>query len=392
MSEHHLAELAELIRATADKAGYPNGPSTDVARQTFDVQCAEILCTRMQIVATEAASIDIWAFFGVVVLPDVMIWRFPRPPADRLIGPDLTRHTLARLWWRAYQLVDLMPGSRFEALGSIPESEMNQIFERRSIGGDRALVRSIARILAYDSTLKVTGINRRDVVRDAIARIRRLTAFTVLGSRDVEVLDGLIRGIFAESLAVLSRPSNDATRTHQAAEKWAPASSSSKHTNKGERDGEGDDPDQDGSLRDFETVRLAAVPVQIANLVTALGGVADNELPEKYERRFRIRVPSDREALLKRFAWSAKGRRFVGYDEANLLWLPGNQEPTEIEELGDWTINAIRSRARAMLKDKPRSDPFDRLLSEVYRANGKRTPRFVMSLVGTILNEQRRQQ
>lgn len=202
VTEGRLAELAGAVRDVADRAGFPDPPRGQDARDAFDLGCAEILHRRSGMVAAEAAVIDVWAFIGIVLLPDVCFWRFPDPPPDRVVGPDLTRHTFARLWWRALQLSGLQGGNGLSSITLIPENEMNQLFERRSIGGNRALVRATARVLLTPRG-EWRRLNRRELVRDALARLQRLLAFMMLESLDDESLDEFVRSVFDEAATAL---------------------------------------------------------------------------------------------------------------------------------------------------------------------------------------------
>src|SRR6266567_3294121 len=72
VSKEMLGSLAEAIRNEAQTAAFPQPPedgSAGAAR--FDLACAEILSRRMDIVPAEAASVDVWAFIGAVLVPDV---------------------------------------------------------------------------------------------------------------------------------------------------------------------------------------------------------------------------------------------------------------------------------------------------------------------------------
>jgi hypothetical protein len=120
--------------------------------------------------------------------------------------------------------------------------------------------------------------------------------------------------------------------------------------------------------------------------------LSDDTLIEEYQRRFNVSISSTREKeLLNRFAWSASGHRFVERDEANDLWLPGQKDPAPVDALTDWTISRIRARAGEMLRRRPGDDPFERLVHEVFRSDSGRVPKLVMSLVGKIVNEVRRE-
>jgi hypothetical protein len=337
-------------------------------------------------VPAEAAVVDVWAFFGAVLLPDVCFWRFPDPPGDRVIGPDLTRHTFSRLWWRAYQLEELREGDGLSALTLIPENEMNQLFERRSVGGNRVLVRAVARVLLMPEE-SWRNVNRRALVRDSLARLQRLTAFMMLEALEERAIEELVRSVFRDAASALAA-NTDATPhdivSRDEAEASLPASTEEHLTESDQRE-ESFDSDLDHAL-------LSRIPAQIATLVNELGGVLDQELVDRFQHRFKIQVPAEEHDLIHRFAWSAKGRRFIELDEENRLWLPGSHPPSDVQPLGDWTIDRIYLRAAELLRVAPDDhDPFDELVHEVYRADGGRIPRLVMSLVGRILNRARRE-
>jgi hypothetical protein len=386
--EQHLQELRAALVEVAARAGYPAERGTRASRERFDLEAAQVLRDRMQIVAAEAAAIDVWGFLGVLVVPDLCFWRFPSPPNDRVIGPDLTRHTFSRLWWRAYQLADLEPSGGLSALEAIPESVMNQLFERRSIGGNRLLVRGIARALLA-SPDRWPEIPRRRLVRDGIRRLRRLLAFTAPEALDEQTLADLIEQVFEETASALLAAPYDADARDDELEDESDEQDEPTQP-------EGDDPSLPSSnghvpaAAGFDHLALGEIPAKIAMLVGELGGVTDHDLSAAFQRRYGIDVPEEEAQLLRRFAWSAKGRRFVELDKENQLWLPGSHPPQRIEQLGAWTIATIYDRALVLLHDHPQDDPFPVLVEEVYRADGRRVPRLVMSLVGKLINKARR--
>jgi hypothetical protein len=387
VNEQHLGDLRTAVLDAAGRAGYPEQRGTRESRARFDLECADVLRKQMHIVAAEAAAIEVWAFLGVMLLPDVCFWRFPRPPEDRVIGPDLTRHTLARLWWRADQLADLEPSAGLTALEIIPENVMNQIFERRAVGGNRELVRAVARVLISTQD-EWPEIPRRRLVRDSVRRLRRLLAFTSPEALDEAALAAFVTQVFEDAAsAFLAEPVSPTDPTEEQDDdalmdslRPPPAVAPSRP-----RNGDG------APLElEFDNVPLGGIPAQIATLVNELGGVVDDDLATAFERRYGIHVPTDEQQLLRRFAWSAKGRRFVELDEDNNLWLPGSMAPAPVEQLGDWTISGIYERAAALLRAQPDRDPFELLVAEVYQSDHGRVPRLVMSLVGKIVARARR--
>ena len=394
VSEEHLNRLRAALVKVAERAGYPEERGTRTSRERFDLECAAVLRDQMHIVAAEAGAIDVWAFLGVMLLPDLCFWRFPNPPEDRVIGPDLTRHTFARLWWRSYQLAELEAGSGLSALEAIPENVMNQIFERRAIGGNRELVRAVARALIANRD-EWQEIPRRRLIRDSVRRLRRLLAFTTPEALDGATLAELIQHIFEDTATALAaapaevpEPDDEGTALAHEETSAADEEETSAADEREPRLENGGDTKVPSAA--FDDVALAEIPAQIARLVNELGGVRDADLPAAFERRYSIHVPRDKHQLLHRFAWSAKGRHFIELDGDNDLWLPAAASPARVEQLGDWTISRVYDRAVTLLRAHRDADPFEQLVSEVYRTDGGRVPRLIMSLVGKILNKARR--
>lgn len=171
--EEHLAQLAAAIRALADEWSFPT-VLTELDAARFDASLAILLHQRLSLAPSEAAHRGMWSYLALIAVPDVVRWRWIRSEnAERWIGSDLTRHALARLWWQAETLV-ANSGGDYSLVGVLSESEANQIFERRSLAGDRRLAQAFVRRMASSPA---TGPTRRAVARNAALRALRLMAF-----------------------------------------------------------------------------------------------------------------------------------------------------------------------------------------------------------------------
>lgn len=172
--EKELDRLRSTVLAAAKRAGFQETPgSTD--RATFDLEVAELLHREAGLAPAEAAAGDVWAFMALVLLPDVAYWRYPRPPGDRVLGTDITRHVFGRLWWRAHLVHDPNAADPYEALGVLGEAAFDQIYARRkALGGSPSLVRAI--LLTWRE-LDRTGLDEREVLRDFLKRLLRLATF-----------------------------------------------------------------------------------------------------------------------------------------------------------------------------------------------------------------------
>ncbi|WP_317453332.1 DNA cytosine methyltransferase [Streptomyces xanthii] len=195
-----LWTLRESVVDLARQAGFPE-ESDRTRNADFDLRLAELLHSQMNLVPAEAASRDLWAFLGLVLLPDVAFWRYPRPPRDRVLGTDLTRHVFGRLWWRAQLVYSPGDPSPYEALGILGEAAFDQIYARRAaLGGSPHLVKAILRVW---NELDLKGLNQRETLQDFLKRLLRLAPFVLFDGIEEETLDSELRAVARESVAAL---------------------------------------------------------------------------------------------------------------------------------------------------------------------------------------------
>src|SRR5690606_13009933 len=159
------------------------------------------LHSTMQLDPAEAASRDVWAFLALVLLPDVAYWRYPKPPGERVLGIDLTRHVFGRLWWRAHLVYSPGTDDPYAALKILGESAFDQIYGRRtSLGNSPYLVKSILRV--WDG-LELDGVNERDALRDFLQRLLRLTPFVSFESPTPDALEAELRDVAREAITAV---------------------------------------------------------------------------------------------------------------------------------------------------------------------------------------------
>lgn len=207
-----LNALQQQVRECAGQQGYPNAVSDEESKQ-FDIQCSIFLHQNMSLHPSEASHLDMWAFMGCVLLPDVVRWRFfsERTTRERFIGEDrgLRRHAFGRLWWRAYLLHQPTWNKPhvYNLLKSLNEDDLVQITERSSIAANPRL--AVAFSLAF---LRAVGqhrsIPRRQLMREASKRLFRLLSMISFESLDEDLLRTQMDQIFlntAEALASLKQ-------------------------------------------------------------------------------------------------------------------------------------------------------------------------------------------
>ncbi|PND49228.1 MULTISPECIES: DUF6339 family protein [Rhodococcus] len=211
VTEDELHDLRDRIVKAAENAGFPEeGRRAD--RASFDLEVAQLLHERSGLVAAEASVRSIWAFLALVLLPDVSYWRYPSPPADRVIGTDITRHVWGRLWWRAHLLVLPQQVERYRLLDAFGEAAFDQIFARRkSLGGSRALVRALAETWP---SIERSGVNDRQLLRDVLKRLLRTSGVVEFEALDEDELRRQVAEAAAETVAVLAEDTPPSGRQH----------------------------------------------------------------------------------------------------------------------------------------------------------------------------------
>lgn len=197
VTTERIQTLREIIVDLAKSAGFPE-PANAAARTEFDLALAKMLHREMRIAPAEAASGDVWAFFALIVLPDVAHWRFPAPPVDRVLATDLTRHVFGRMWWRAQFVYAPADADPYRALHILGEAAFDQIYARRvALGGSPHLIKGILRVWA---TVELAGLAEREVLRDFLKRLLRLAPFLVFEALDETALDEELNEVVAAAV------------------------------------------------------------------------------------------------------------------------------------------------------------------------------------------------
>ncbi|MEH0818545.1 MULTISPECIES: hypothetical protein [unclassified Micromonospora] len=195
VSVKRVRELIDAVSMLAEKYGFPESAGPD-ARIAFDRDAAGLIRSHMDLSWAEAGNRDVWSFISLVALPHVTKWRFGPDNRERWVATDLTRHTWARLWWQA-----VVFAGHEQILAALTESDLNQLLERRSIGGDPRLVRETARAVTEFSG----DAPRRRVIRDVTLRLLRYLAFLDVRSLSDQQVRDLCSALTTETITRLPR-------------------------------------------------------------------------------------------------------------------------------------------------------------------------------------------
>ena len=135
----------------------------------FDHEAAAWLTENSLLASGETLRDDVWTFVGVVMVPDVVRWRFERS-RERYLGG--VRNALQRLWLRG-RVLDRGADTddRWGLLHALTEDALVQLSERPSIGGDPRFALALAE--AWVRAAERFGKGRMEpIMRRATLRIR----------------------------------------------------------------------------------------------------------------------------------------------------------------------------------------------------------------------------
>jgi hypothetical protein len=346
-----LATLRSQLVESARAYGWPNLLTREDQRE-LDLALARGLWQATELTPAEAGFGDVWSFLALVVVPDVVWWRAAGSTnPERFVGTDLTRHTLARLWWRGHLftwgLTDQEEGWELWRSSEIGEADLDQIQTRRGgYGRSPKMFRTLVRIYPLVTQLaSERGVDRRDLWRQAYLRwVLRLGAFTDFNGIAEEELEqdlGAVARSVLGSVDAAEAPTTVARR----------------------EDAE--------TVVEFDTVPLASIIVRIAEVVRASGEVADGDLCAALERVQGITIPGTRQEIVRGIAWHASALKYLARDQANSSWQPGPVLPASDRRWGDWTVESFKRYVKGICGDPD----VDTLCSELFVGHAGKTVR-----------------
>lgn len=188
-----LSGLQKAIRQIAESFGYPEKGSR-TALSEFDTAVSIFFGEHLDISEGEAYRPQTWAFISLVLLPDVVKWRFDGFSASRCTGGR--RDCFHRLWLRA-KAFDLGADrdNRWILLKSLTEDSFVSIMERPSLAGSRDICRVLG--ATWMKTAASVGRNRmEDINRRAIKRVRAKGTLIFLDALSYVELKSLVEDCY----------------------------------------------------------------------------------------------------------------------------------------------------------------------------------------------------
>ena len=390
-------DLDGLRNATLDAIGVAHGrwPEQPSAGQVVEVdrRIARALFDDGGLTVSEGSSREVWSFLALVLKPDVVRWRAGGSVAiERFVCRDLTRHTLARLWWRALLFTDGLEdpeaGWALWRKTEIGEADMDQLQTRRTTFGRnptvfRAMIRLYPDVIAGAAQ---AGVSPREVWREAfIGWIGRLGAFTELKALTEDELVSELKWVLKRRVLGIPAPAAPASEIvitvpptdlegssaafHEPAEVRAPLQNP-------------EVPVVVETPKTLEDLPLRDLTLRLAELVRVEDGAPERRLVTLFERFSRLKVASEHRGLLADACWLGRDLGFVDFEEDRELWIPGGRLPNSDDRWGSWTMASFR---RYVASGDAPEDP-DELASELFRGAPHRS---VRDIVGWALRSTR---
>jgi hypothetical protein len=328
------AELESLQKALTDAAARNGAPdvATQKAQHAFDLDVAKALWDWPHLTPAEAGVPGVWSFLALVLVPDVVRWRATGSSnIERYVASDLTRHTLARLWWRAhlftFGLDDPDAGWTLWQESEIGEADLDQIQTRR--GGYGRSPRAFRALVAiYPDIVRLAdeaGIDRRRFWRDVFLRwVLRLGAFIDFSSTSEESLRDDFLAV-ARELAAAAHDSPPASALPEAS------------ADTGEH-----------NYASFDDVPLREVAVILGEAVRAgSDSMEDAELLAAFETIAGPALPASRAEIVLGIAWQARTLKYIDANTTGpAMWRPGKVPPAPDRRWHDWSINSFTEHLR----------------------------------------------
>lgn len=199
VAPNQLAEIRAALESIASNCGFRT-QEIENAYAKFDREAAVYLSQCGYFLSGEALRDDVWTFIGVVMLPDVVYWRFGSS-RERYLGG--VRNTFQRLWVRG-RLFDRgeASGDRWGIIRMLTEDAFVQIVERPVIAGDNLFAQAIAEAWIRAS-LTHQRSRMESIMRRAILRIRIQNEIRALSMLPMDELRTVLDAIFNEAADIV---------------------------------------------------------------------------------------------------------------------------------------------------------------------------------------------
>ncbi|WP_133248842.1 hypothetical protein [Pseudomonas sp. CC120222-01a] len=163
---------------------------------SFDFRVAILLINKDFLSSGECFRDDVWAFLSIVVMPDIVSWRFGGS-VERYFGG--VRNTFQRLWMRG-MLFDrgMQSDNRWGLLSELSEDAFLQIVERPGIASSPVIATALAEAWLRASLIYGRG-SMEALTRRAILKLRAKNEIRFFGGLPPNVLGSVLDEAFRDA-------------------------------------------------------------------------------------------------------------------------------------------------------------------------------------------------
>ena len=169
ISKDELLKLRDDIISMAEEEGFPDRKPSDKSEgTTFDRKLAEFLYSNLDITPSMASDIEMWAYLNIILIPDVVTWRWLNKGVvnpERFILP--TRNYLGSLWWS--YVIYRYDSNDSDKYDTISADQFAGFFERTN---SRGLPNYIHKFVLFLE--KQASIDHKKVENDVIREMNKL--------------------------------------------------------------------------------------------------------------------------------------------------------------------------------------------------------------------------
>ncbi|WP_338438701.1 DUF6339 family protein [Synechococcus elongatus] len=193
LNTNRLTELRQKLVEIAKHHGYPKKGST-TGLTGFDYKASIVLAESDFFQSGEAWRNDVWNFIALILLPDLVEWRFPNAGRERYFGGS--RNVFQRLWRRGTFLDrGIEHPKRWELIEKLSEDAYSAILERPTLSANPVVARALAEVWVEMSSL-VKSNDLQTITRAATKALRAYNTVICFDLLPQEELIMLIRSNF----------------------------------------------------------------------------------------------------------------------------------------------------------------------------------------------------
>lgn len=131
VTDEEIYDVRKQIKDEASSLGFSTKSIiSDSAKTKFDKTVGEILFNSMDITPSVAATLPMWQFINIYLIPDIICWRWGTS-ADRFLSPR--RNYAGTQWWRYYLFSSTEES--LDMFDKISEGEIADLYERSGTAG-----------------------------------------------------------------------------------------------------------------------------------------------------------------------------------------------------------------------------------------------------------------